>query len=256
MNYISAVHTDVGIKKKLIRIQYLLKLAATDYGQVLLGVICDGMGGLAKGEVASAIINTKAFAKWFHIEFPKLLYTGIDPNRLRESWTKLILEQNKIITDYGLDCNVSLGTTVVALLLIDNLYYAVNVGDSRVYLMKEDIQQITVDQTVVQREMELGRMTPEQARKSPQRNVLLQCVGASSVIEPDFYVGEVIPDSIFMMCSDGFRHVITPEEFFQRLNPQVLTTQEIMKESAVYFTELNKKRREEDNISVALIRAY
>ncbi len=255
MNYISAVHTDVGIKKKTNQDSIFIETAATDYGQVLLGVICDGMGGLAKGEVASAIL-IKAFAKWFHIEFPKLLYTGIDPNRLRESWTKLILEQNKIITDYGLDCNVSLGTTVVALLLIDNLYYAVNVGDSRVYLMKEDIQQITVDQTVVQREMELGRMTPEQARKSPQRNVLLQCVGASSVIEPDFYVGEVIPDSIFMMCSDGFRHVITPEEFFQRLNPQVLTTQEIMKESAVYFTELNKKRREEDNISVALIRAY
>ena len=59
-----------------------------------------------------------------------------------------------------------------------------------------------------------------------------------------------------MMCSDGFRHVITSEEFFQRLNPQILTTQEVMKESAVYFTELNKKRREEDNISVALIRAY
>ena len=84
----------------------------------------------------------------------------------------------------------------------------------------------------------------------------LQCVGASSVIEPDFYVGEFEKDSVFMMCSDGFRHVIQPEEFYERLKPELMVTEEKMKESAVYFTELNKSRREDDNISVVLIRAY
>ena len=59
-----------------------------------------------------------------------------------------------------------------------------------------------------------------------------------------------------MMCSDGFRHVIQPEEFYERLKPELMVTEEKMKESAVYFTELNKSRREDDNISVVLIRAY
>ena len=57
-----------------------------------------------------------------------------------------------------------------------------------------------------------------------------------------------------MICSDGFRHVISSSEFYERLNPAVLTTEERMKESAVYFTELNKARNETDNISVILIR--
>ena len=55
MNYLTAVHTDVGIRKKTNQDSVLIETAATDYGQVLLSVVCDGMGGLAKGEVASAI---------------------------------------------------------------------------------------------------------------------------------------------------------------------------------------------------------
>ena len=115
---------------------------------------------------------------------------------------------------------------------------------------------MTADQTFVQREMDLGRMTFEEAKIHPKRNILLQCVGASSVIGPDFYVGEYQPDSVFMMCSDGFRHIIQPQEFYDRLKPELMATEEKMKEAAVYFTELNKSRREEVNISVALIRAY
>ncbi|MFR6171098.1 MAG: PP2C family protein-serine/threonine phosphatase [Blautia sp.] len=255
MNYLTAVHTDVGIRKRTNQDSVLIETAATDYGQVLLSVVCDGMGGLAKGEVASAIL-IKAFSNWFHREFPEILYKGMEANTLRSSWTNLILEQNQKINEYGLNCNVSLGTTVAALLLIDNIYYIINVGDSRVYYLKDGITQMTVDQTFVQREMDLGRMTLEEAKNHPKRNVLLQCVGASSVIEPDFYVGEFEKDSVFMMCSDGFRHVIYSEEFYERLKPELMVTEEKMKENAVYFTELNKSRREDDNISVALIRAY
>lgn len=255
MNFLTAVHTDVGIRKKTNQDSLLLETAATDYGQVLLGVVCDGMGGLAKGEVASAIL-VKAFSNWFHKEFPRLLYGGLEANVVRQSWTDLILEQNHKISDYGLGCNVSLGTTAAALLLVENVYYIINVGDSRVYYLKDKMTQMTADQTFVQREMDLGRMTLEEARIHPKRNVLLQCVGASGVIEPDFYVGEYQADSVFMMCSDGFRHVIEPGEFYDRLRPELMATEEKMKEAAVYFTELNKSRREEDNISVALIRAY
>ena len=57
-----------------------------------------------------------------------------------------------------------------------------------------------------------------------------------------------------MLCSDGFRHIITPEEIYQYLNPSVLVDENVMKNNAVYLTELNKQRREVDNISVALIR--
>lgn len=147
-----------------------------------------------------------------------------------------------------------MGTTIVAMLIMNDHYYLMNVGDSRAYLLADQLYQLTKDQTFVQYEIDAGRLTEEEAKYHPQRNVLLQCVGASDVVTPDFYEGPVYPDTVFMLCSDGFRHIITPEEIYQYLNPSVLMDENVMKNNAVYLTELNKQRREVDNISVALIR--
>ena len=99
-------------------------------------------------------------------------------------------------------------------------------------------------------------MTYEESLVDPQRNVLLQCVGASPVIQPDFFMGDVQINQCYMLCCDGFRHVISPQELYQYLNPMVATSVEVMQQSVVYLTELNKQRRETDNITVALIRTY
>ena len=108
---------------------------------------------------------------------------------------------------------------------------------------------------VAPHEMDEGRMTWEEARQDSRRNMLLQCVGASQTIIPDFYTGQVEPGSMFLVCSDGFRHVVSPEELYEYLSPFRLLNEQTMKESLVYLTELNKYRREVDNISAALIRA-
>lgn len=253
MNYLTAVHTDVGIKKSTNQDSVLIETADTEYGSVLLGLICDGMGGLAKGEVASATL-TRAFREWFRTEFPRILYQGMEAEQLRQSWLNLIDDTNQKIADYGSELHVNLGTTVVAILLVGKNYYIINIGDSRIYMIQQDLRLLTKDQTFVQREMDCGRMTPDEAAVHPQRNVLLQCVGASNVIEPDFYTGEFRENMIFMLCSDGFRHVIKPQEFYQYLNPGAIQTEAQMQDAAKYLTELNKQRMEVDNISVALIR--
>ena len=105
-----------------------------------------------------------------------------------------------------------MGTTVVAFLVVDDKYYIMNIGDSRAYMVSDAIYQLTKDQTYVQYEMDLGHLTWEQAQTHPQRNVLLQCVGASDEIHPDYFVGDANPDTTFILCSDGFRHVISPDE--------------------------------------------
>lgn len=89
---------------------------------------------------------------------------------------------------------------------------------------------------------------------SPQRNVLLQCIGASNFIEPDFFSGEFGQNQVFMLCSDGFRHIISETEIYDNLNPFVLENEQIMHDRAVYLTELNKSRQERDNITVALVK--
>ena len=255
MNFLTAFHTDVGIKKKTNQDSLLIHQAQTDLGNVLLAVICDGMGGLAKGEVASACM-IRAFSDWFQATLPAMLGQERFVESLRVSWEQLVSDVNHKITDYSDMNGVSMGTTCAALLIVNDTYYIINIGDSRIYLISDNIYQLTKDQTYVQREMDAGRMTYEQSLVDPQRNVLLQCVGASSVIEPDFFMGEVKINQCYMLCCDGFRHVIDAREFFRFLNPGVSTDAGTMQQNLVYLTELNKQRMETDNITAVLIRTY
>lgn len=253
MNFKIATHTDIGIKKNTNQDSVLVKVAQTDYGKVCFATVCDGMGGLAKGELASATL-IRHLAKWFEEEFPELLYTGLSLELLKKSWSDLIYKVNSKIAQYGRAIHVDMGTTMVALLIVDHVYYIVNVGDSRVYMLNNELNQMTKDQTFIQREMEAGRMTWEEAKRDPRRNVLLQCVGASEVIEPDYYTGNVMKGTNFLLCSDGFRHVLSKEEMYEYLSPYRLFHEQSMQESLVYLTELDKYRQETDNISSILIR--
>lgn len=253
MEFLVTAHSDIGIKKKTNQDSVLLQVARTDVGNVAFGVVCDGMGGLAKGELASATL-IKAFANWFQSGLKEMLETNFQENRLYDQWRDIITTQNQAITNYGNENRFNLGTTVVGVLVYNGRYYAMNVGDSRLYLIQDQLYQVTKDQSYIQREMDAGRMTPEQAEVDPQRNVLLQCVGASTVVIPDFFSGEAKTNDVFMLCSDGFRHVITPEEIYQYLNPEALVNEDAMKANSVYLTDLDKYRMEKDNISVALIK--
>ena len=253
MNFKIAVHTDIGIKKRTNQDSVLVRVAQTDFGNVLLCAICDGMGGLAKGELASATM-VRMLSKWFEEEFPELLYQGIREESLKKSWSDLIERANQKISSYGLVRHINLGTTMAVLLITDQNYFIVNVGDSRIYQLKKGFGQLTKDQTVVQREVDLGKITEKDAGKDPRRNILLQCIGASQTINPQYVTGKVESGNLFLLCSDGFRHVVTPEELQQYLKAEFKNEHE-MKNSLLFLTELNKSRYETDNISAALIRA-
>lgn len=255
MKFTTAVHTDIGIKKDTNQDSALIIEANTDLGNVLLTVLCDGMGGLAKGEVASSTVIT-AFSQWFEKKLPRLLSEGGSyESRVFSDWKRIVHDCNRKIAAHASSIGASMGTTLNAVLFLEEKYYIINVGDSRAYRISDSLYQLTRDQTFVQREIDMGRMTPEEASVSPQRNVLLQCVGASDYIEPDFVTGYFSANEVYMQCSDGFRHIITPEEIYQHLSPQALVNEQAMIDNAVYLTELNKYRRENDNITVILVKA-
>lgn len=253
MNFLTAAHTDVGLKKKTNQDSVLVLQAQTDVGQVLLAAICDGMGGLAKGEVASAAM-VRALDAWFRGRLPALLSTDLTTDILCLEWNQLVQNTASRIADYGASLRADLGTTAAAFLAVGNTYYIMNVGDSRVYLINDGLFQITKDQTFVQQEVDQGRMTPEQAAVDPQRNVLLQCIGASRIVQPDFFSGTICEGQVYLLCCDGFRHVLHPNEIWQALHPSVLNSSDDIQAALVHLTELNKARREEDNISAIAIR--
>lgn len=254
MEYIAAYHTDVGITKKTNQDSLAIKIVDTKDGKVAFAIVCDGMGGLSKGEVASKEVII-AFCNWFdNILVDDIENGNFEESRLVEQWNEIVQTQNKRLGAYGEQNHLQLGTTVSALLLYKNQYYTVHVGDSRIYQLSSDVLQLTSDQTFIAREIAAGRMTPEQAKTDSRRSVLLQCVGASPVVEPEFRKGDVLRNAVYMLCSDGFRHQISNDEMMDKIGPVVATDEEKMKYGCIYLTELVKNRKETDNITVALIR--
>ncbi len=254
MEYIAAYHTDVGTRKETNQDSLALKVISTEEGNVAFAIVCDGMGGLAKGELASKEV-IEAFNTWFDEVLTEDIQKGeFDEQKLVSQWDDIIQTQNWRLGSYGEKNHIQLGTTVSAILLYKEQYYIVHVGDSRVYELTKNVRQLTSDQTFIAREIAAGRMTPEQAKKDPRRSVLLQCVGASPVVEPEFTKGNVERDAVYMLCSDGFRHVISQEEMLEKIGPDVARDEEKMKYGAIYLTELVKNRGERDNITVAMLR--
>lgn len=257
MNSFYAYHTDIGIKKKTNQDSLLIKQAATESGNILLMIICDGMGGLDKGEVASASM-IGAFNRWFEEQMPYTLAQENPKQIIQREWDEIVQSMNLKITNYGVMKGIQLGTTVTAMLLLENGEYLIgHVGDTRVYHISDtSLTILTTDQTFIAREIEEGRMTPEEAIQDPRRNMLLQCVGASQHVDVAFVEGQAVAGDIYMLCCDGFRHVITEEEIAANLNPGVCDSADAARNQLVYLTETNKQRGEVDNISALLAKVW
>lgn len=253
MQFIGSAVTDVGISKKTNQDSVCLKIAATKrHGQIAMIVLCDGMGGLEKGELASATV-VREFSNWYERKLPNQL-NSFSLKSLSAEWAAMIKELNYRIGQYGKNLDGGLGTTVTAMLIVDDKYMICHVGDSRVYEIINSIIQLTEDQTFVAREVKRGAMTPEEAKIHPKRNMLLQCVGASRSVEPQIIQGRIKKNSVFMLCSDGFRHVLSEEEMYSKLNFSSLSDKSAMEQNSRYLIDLVKNRKEKDNITLAVLK--
>lgn len=251
MRFTATADTDIGISKDTNQDSILIKHGSTEDGEVLMAIVCDGMGGLSKGELASATV-IRAFDKWFTDELPFELM-NVDMQVIGGKWAMLLKDLNAKILEYGRRSGCSLGTTFSGILFVGDEYVIVHVGDSRVYQAKSAMKQLTTDQTFVAREISRGNMTPEQAKVDKRRNLLLQCVGASRTVDPEIIYGKT-ERGVYMICSDGFRHEISEKEMYESLNPINFMNKQAMHSNAKYLIEQVKARKERDNISVVLIK--
>ena len=254
LNFIASGVTDIGLVKSTNQDSYGVKIVQTSSGKMAFAVLCDGMGGYSKGELASATV-VSAFFKWIDERLP-IMANEISETIIHNEWERLALEYNEKIGNYGASIGITLGTTLTAILLTETQYFLIHVGDSRIYEILDDIIPLTKDQTVVAKEVEEGIISEEQAKIDPRRSVLLQCIGASEKVVPYFSTGKVKKNAVYMLCSDGFCHEITPEEIFSYLQPALMYETNQMSENMKLLIELDKQRQERDNISVVSIRTY
>lgn len=176
-------------------------------------IVADGMGGHAAGEVASEMA-----VQIVSRELQELTEVHTEPARQRVSDALRIA--NRAIYDRTIQESdkQGMGTTASVLVVSGARYLIGQVGDSRVYLLRDGaLRQLTKDHSYVQEQVDAGFLTPEQARYHPYSNVITRCVGASDVVEPDTYTGELKVGDVFLVASDGLTGMVDDRRLQQLL---------------------------------------
>ncbi len=177
-----------------------------------LFMVADGMGGAAAGELASeTAINT--VLRYLKEQWAPL--RGSDPGAFVESLERATDVANSVIYRHASEHPElrGMGTTAtIAGLLGDTLYLA-QVGDSRAYVVRGGTaRQITKDQSLMQKLIEAGEMTEEEAEQSERRNIILQALGPEAAIKIDLTYQKVRRGDVLVLCSDGLSGIVRGEE--------------------------------------------
>ena len=256
MKYLLSSLTDKGRRKNVNQDSVLLRSSNYSGEKSILAVVCDGMGGFEKGELASAEV-IRLFSIWFDEVFPEFVNEDqIEEfeDKIYESWELLLQTAHQMIHSYGEVNHLKIGTTVTAMLLSREQYFTAHIGDSRIYEINKQILQLTQDQTFLKIRAQNSRQTEIKNRR--MAGVLLQGLGASEIIRPVYKSGAVDRGTIYLLCSDGLGHKVTNEDLLKTFIPEVCDTYEILYGRGKKVIELARERGEQDDISILTICTY
>ncbi|MBN2060203.1 MAG: Stp1/IreP family PP2C-type Ser/Thr phosphatase [Deltaproteobacteria bacterium] len=186
-----------------------------------LYVVCDGMGGHLAGEVASQVsvdIINKTFRKWIEEDAGiDEIYGKPDPSLSIKGNYILgcIRLANRVVYEMATENKQyhGMGTTVVIVLVTPGMIITANVGDSRIYLIREGmLESMSRDHTIVAEQIELGMMTEEEAATSPMKHILTRNIGSAEIVEPDIFEIEPSNNDRLILCSDGLTDLVSDDE--------------------------------------------
>ena len=200
MRLLYAARTDVGMIRSGNEDNY----AADADERRGLFIVADGMGGHAAGEVASEMAVQIVLRELSEVK-------ELEGNGVEQRVAKALKTANRAIHERTLVevDKQGMGTTASVLIMSGRRYLIGQVGDSRVYLLRDGaLSQVTKDHSYVQEQVDAGFLTPEQARYHPYSNVITRCVGASPEVEPDVYRGEMRVGDLFLVASDGLTGMV------------------------------------------------
>jgi serine/threonine protein phosphatase PrpC len=211
-------------------------------------LVCDGMGGAAAGEIASSIAVD---------ELLRLLGRST-PDGLGQASTQVLAAEaiaaanEAIFSRSQRNHKLSgMGTTLVGLLASEDRLLVLNVGDSRCYRLRDRrLEQLTLDHSLVEEQVRLGKMTRAEALRSPLRNVITRALGTQSRVTADILELDPMPGDVFLLCSDGLTRELddsTIETFLNKTSD--------LEDGCGRLIEAAKKAGGHDNITCILVRA-
>ena len=220
-----AGRTDVGLVREHNEDSFLIgNLAMGDaYSENDLGVlraeavpallmVADGVGGAASGELASSLATQVVFDRLRERASQGALKGAIV---IADSLQQAVFAANQAIHEHSKQnrSHHGMGTTATVGLVVGGMVYFAQVGDSRAYIIREGVaKQMTKDQSLVQRMVDAGKLTPEQAERSEHRNIILQALGPEKAIVPELTRDRLMNDDLLVLCSDGLSNQMTAQE--------------------------------------------
>ena len=212
--------------------------------KVLFALVCDGIGGLQEGEVASGLVAER-MTEWFYGEGVDMLRCHKSRKKIKKAGFRALYGCNEELRDYGAKKDLKLGTTITMLLLWDKKYMLWHSGDTRAYCIRSPItgrrrylakiKQLTKDHTI-------------------NNHTLIRCIGSFAWKEPENYSGRIRGRSTFLLCSDGFRNQISEERLGEALQPSVSESAKQLRGCLKELAEYAKRQGEQDNLSAVAIR--
>ncbi len=203
--------SDIG-KKRIMNQDYIYTSEAPVGNLPNLFVLADGMGGYSGGEYASmhsveviceSVKNSRETAA----------------RRIFEDAIEMANTEIRIAASKNPEYD-RMGTTVVLASIIGECLQVANVGDSRLYVIGDDIRQITEDHSYVEEMIKLGSLDRESARTHPQKNIITRAIGADDTVTPDFFTVKLKKGDIVLMCSDGLSNMLEDDEILMILKKE------------------------------------
>jgi len=221
--------TDVGLKREGNEDYF-----STD-DALGLYVVADGMGGHLAGEIASKMaveLIYKSFSHWMESEAELQDVFGMPDQTLTKKGNYILSSirlANRVIHEMALmhDEYHGMGTTIAVLAVFQGQVIAANVGDSRIYMLRNGhLERLSKDHTIVSEQVEMGIMEPKDAETSPLKHVLTKNLGSAEFVTAEVFEFEPADGDRFLLCSDGLTDLVNDEELLQMIqaeeNPEVL----------------------------------
>ena len=252
MKYQYSYQTDKGNVRVSNQDSLLVTGVRSKHGQALLAAVCDGVGGLSGGEQTSRL-TAELLQKWAEYELPQILAQEECKKLMEYRFGQLIQEINKEVYYTNQQKGIVSGTTLSAMIVWDNHYVTGHVGDSRIYRIRNEVTQITTDHSLVAFELAAGRITPEEAKKDSRQNVITQSIGTSLKITPEIQSGTFSEKQVFVLCTDGFWHLIETGEWLACFSPDTACEAEQLKQQIALLVQRVREKGERDNITAIAI---
>ena len=235
--------TDVGQKRKMNQ-DYVFASADPVGNLPNLFVVADGMGGHNAGDYASS------HAVGIVVEE---IREDADINPVKVIRHAIESANTEIITQAQKDEKLrGMGTTMVAATIVGHYAYVANVGDSRLYVAGEQIQQITKDHSLVQEMVRMGELNAEEARNHPDKNIITRALGAERTVDVDFFDLKLEPGNVVLMCSDGLSNMVEDDRIGEIISD---TDRDLQERGQALISEANRNGGK-DNIAIVLIEPF